>query len=268
LDASVQQSVQWLERSALSVEVTENVFLVKRATGNVPGLLWLPLNAKPWPPLVLLGHGGSGHKRSDRIVGLAHWFAAQAGMAALAIDGPYHGSRLSTSLATGQYQDLIAAEGPELVINRMVADWLAAIDAVTALGSVDTARLGYIGLSMATRYGLPTAATLADRLKCAVFGKFGLQQTSQLSAGIDTASRIRADAPRITAPTLFHLQWDDDRFTRNGQLELFDLLGSTDKRLIAYAGGHNETHPAAVSTWQAFIYEHLADRAPETTTPE
>lgn len=262
----MHHSVQWHERSALSVEVTEHVFLVNRATGNVPGLLWLPLNAERRPPLVLLGHGGSGHKRSDRIVGLAHWFASEAGIAALAIDGPYHGSRVSTPLTIGQYQDLIAAEGPEPVINRMVADWLAAIDAVTTLGAVDTTRVGYIGLSMATRYGLPTAAALADRLKCAVFGKFGLEPTSQLSARLDTASRLRADAPRITAPTLFHMQWDDDRFARDGQLELFDLLGSTDKRLIAYAGGHNDTHPSAIPIWRAFIRDHLAKPDTETTT--
>ena len=63
----------------------------------------------------------------------------------------------------------------------------------------------------------------------------------------------------MTAPTLFHVQWDDDLFPRRGQLALFDLIGSADKRLIAYAGVHDVTHPSAITAWQAFVADHLGE---------
>jgi fermentation-respiration switch protein FrsA (DUF1100 family) len=65
------------------------------------------------------------------------------------------------------------------------------------------------------------------------------------------------DARRVTAPTLFHVQWHDEVFPRDGQLALFDLLGSPDKQLIAYPGSHTETKPAAIALWRDFIAGHL-----------
>ncbi len=250
-------AIDWGEPSQARGGVTEQSFVLARGSATVPGILWLPAPQVARPPLVLLGHGGSGHKRSDRIVELAWWFAATAGIAALAIDGPYHGSRVPVGFRAEDYQAAIIAEGADRVTERMVGDWLAGVAAVTSLGGVDTDRVGYFGLSMATRYGLPTGVALGARLTCAVFGKFGLEQTDRLRAGLDTSTRIRSDAPRITAPVLFHIQWDDDLFTREGQLALFDLIGSPDKRLIGYSGGHDETRPDAPSSWRTFMAGHL-----------
>jgi hypothetical protein len=56
---------------------------------------------------------------------------------------------------------------------------------------------------------------------------------------------------------LFHLQWHDEIFPRNGQLALFDLLGSPDKQLIGYVGSHAETERAAITLWREFIACHL-----------
>jgi hypothetical protein len=58
---------------------------------------------------------------------------------------------------------------------------------------------------------------------------------------------------------LLLVEWDDDRFCRDGQLTLFDLLGSADRRLIAYAGADNETHPCVIPIWRTFVSSHLAD---------
>lgn len=207
---------------------------------------------------MLLGHGGSGHKRSGRIAGLARWFAAYGGLASLAIDGPYHGDRVPHPMDATEYQPRVAAEGIDRVLDRMTADWCASVDALGAAGLVDPGRLAYLGLSLGARFGLPTAAALGDRLHAVVLGKFGLSQTPAMPPGLNAPARVAADARAITAPALFHLQWDDEIFPRDGQLALFDELGSPDKQLTAYAGPHAATKPAAVAYWRAFVVRHLA----------
>lgn len=73
------------------------------------------------------------------------------------------------------------------------------------------------------------------------------------------APRFTREAPRITVPTLFHVQWDDELFDRAGQFELFELLGSPDKQLIAFPGAHHTTTPAAITAWSSFVAHHLAN---------
>ena len=241
-------------KKTASVSVLEHAFCVESEGHPVPAMLWRPAGTGScFPPLVLLGHGGSGHKRSDRIVDLAHWFVQKARIAALAIDGPYHGDRLRQPLTAREYQARIAEEGAANVVERMKGDWRATIDAVTELRVAATDVLGFIGLSMGSRYGLPLAAELGDRLRCAVFGKFGLEQSLSLPRALDTADVTRRAADQVRARTLFHVQWDDEVFPRKGQFALFESLGSDDKRLIAYPGRHGETHPDAVSVWQEFV---------------
>ena len=257
----VPKELEWTGHRVADDGVVERSFQVSRAGGPVPGVLWLPSASVPTPPLVMLGHGGSGDKRSERIVSLAQWFASHAGLAAIAIDGPYHGDRLSSPLTPPQYQARIAAEGIDVVLDRMAQDWRTAVDAVGALGLADTASLGYLGMSMGTRFGLPVAAALGDELSCVVFGKFGLSQGPALNLGLDAPLRVASDARRVTAPALFHIQWDDEIFPRDGQLALFELLGSQDKELIGYAGSHAETKATAIALWREFVARRLGRRS-------
>jgi dienelactone hydrolase len=233
--------------------VEESSFEVDR---GFAGVLWqLPTDGTA-RPLVLLGHGGSGHKRGPRQLQLAHRLA-RSGLAVTAIDGPFHGERAGEPRSTTAYQQLIVDHGVERVLDGMTKDWLATIDAVSLVAKVRTDRLGYVGMSMATRFGLPLAAALGERLSCAVLGKFGLEQSDVLHPGLRTPQRILNDAMRVVAPVMYHVQWNDEIFPRAGQFALFDSLGSTDKRLVAIPGPHTGSTDSMFTLWQLFLTEKL-----------
>ena len=150
-------------------------------------------------------------------------------------------------------QQLIAGEGVAGVTARMTGDWLETIGALAAEDLVDDANVSVFGMSMGARFGLPLAAALGSRLRCAVFGKFGVRQTAAIHPGLCCPGLVVTAARAISAPVLFHVQWDDEVFPRAGQFELFGALGSADKRLFARPGRHAQTHPDDEASWQEFI---------------
>jgi dienelactone hydrolase len=184
---------------------------------------------------------------------MGRWLASTSGLAVIAIDGPYHGDRVPAPMAPPAYQQLIADEGIESVTARMTADWLAAVSALADRGLADDAHVSVFGMSMGARFGLPVAAALGPRLQCAVLGKFGLREAAPLHPGLRAPGLMAAAAHAVSAPLLYHVQWDDEIFPRDGQFELFDALASADKQLIARPGPHAQTHPGDQTSWQDFI---------------
>jgi dienelactone hydrolase len=151
------------------------------------------------------------------------------------------------------YQQLIVDEGIQSVTARMTEDWLETVSALTAHDFVDDADISVFGMSMGARFGLPVAAALGSRLRCAVFGKFGVRQTEAIHHGLCSPVLTVTAARAISAPALFHMQWDDEVFPRDGQLDLFGALASEDKCLFARSGRHAENHPDDEASWQDFI---------------
>jgi dienelactone hydrolase len=242
--------LQWLREQA-GAGYAERSFLLHRP-GPVPGVLWSPAQSPPRATVLLL-HGGSGHKRSDRHLRMGRWLASAASLAAIAIDGPYHGDRVPAPLPPAAYQQLIADEGIERVTARMIADWLEAVRALAGLGLAAEGSVSVFGMSMGTRFGLPVAAALGPRLRCAVLGKFGIRQAGALHPGLCSPGLMMAAARAVTAPVLYHVQWHDELFPREGQLGLFGALAAADKRLVARAGQHAGSHPGDEASWLGFI---------------
>jgi len=248
-------ALRWIGNPINEDGVTERQFNLDGNTGTIPGILWTPTQQEHPVPLVLMGHGGSGHKRDDRQLLLGRRFAGAFQIAAVSIDGPFHGDRVSIPLEPRQYQEMMAAVGLDKVTDGMIDDWSATFDALSQLEIINAARIAYIGVSMGTRFGLPYVAADGSRLRCAVLGKNGMRAPALLNM----APRFTQDATKITVPVMFHVQWDDELFPRDGQFELFELLGVHQKRLIAFPGSHSTTAPAAIQAWCEFITHHLAE---------
>jgi dienelactone hydrolase len=249
-------ALRWTEDAVKTDQAKERAFCVERNGHEIPGVLWSPAAVSRPQPIVLMGHGGGGHKRNERMIMLGHMFAADYGWCAAAIDGPVHGERGSVTDANDpDYRQMW--QRPD-IIQDMIDDWKATLDALSALDRIDARRVGYWGVSMGTMFGLPFVASEA-RVRVAVLGKAGMTGSSVRRSGIDT--HFKAFAPKLTIPILFAMQWDDERFERQGQLELFDQLGSRDKRLHAYPGQHVENGPEAFDTQAAFLKRYLEPHA-------
>jgi dienelactone hydrolase len=248
--------MRWTSENETAGDVRERSFEVEVDGRTVPGILWLPAGGSGPRPLVLLGHGATRHKRIDYLLALARRLAADYGFAVTAIDGPGHGDRR----APGHDDDIalfgafLAEWSREGTTSDMVADWRAAIEALRELDDVGDGPIGYWGLSMGTIYGVPLVAAEA-RVQVAVFGLMGLLGP--------TRDSMAAGAASITCPVLFIQQWDDSLIPREHVFELFDALGSGDKRLHAHPGDHAAVPVEEIAFSARFLARHLAPHARE-----
>ena len=230
------------ERAAKGV--AEREFSVEVDGRRIPGVFWRPDGEGAIRALVMLGHGGGADKRAPYLLAIARWLVRDHGIGAFAIDGPGHGERL----AQGAEADFEAAWGSPDATDAVIADWRGALDFVrTATGDVP---LGYWGLSMGTMMGLPVAAALKD-VRVALLGLMGLWGPN--------ADRLEADAPRLTCPVRFLVQWDDEIVPRDRALDLFTRVGSAKKTLHGNPGRHVEVPPGEMRDSTAFLARHLTE---------
>ena len=194
----------------------------------VTAVLWSRPDGEAGAPLVCFGHGASGDRYQQPIPWLVKRLVGEHGFIGLSLDGPVHGRRQAGDGGRDAFWPEWERPG---TVDDMTADWITALDFVQSQADVGAGPVGYWGLSMGTIYGAPFIAA-DDRIEIAVLGLMGI-------TGPDHYRRtITAAAADINIPVLFIMQLEDELFTRQDCLALFDALASSDKRLHANAGLH------------------------------
>jgi pimeloyl-ACP methyl ester carboxylesterase len=231
----VATTIRWSGEPLLAEGVAARMF---RTSGrNVPGVLWHAVGPWAGAPLVLLGHGGTEHKSSPRMVAKARALVA-AGFAATAIDGFMHGERRPAVVADPDDGEAMGAaylpairtsdETACQAAESMVADWQETLDGLQGLTELRDAPVGYWGVSMGGRFGIPLLAK-ESRIEAAVTGL----------VSTNAGSYILPAAALIQTPVLFIAMWDDELFPIAGAIELFGAMPAQDRRLHVFPGPHS-----------------------------
>ncbi len=246
--------------------VTERRFELEVAGEAVPGILWVPGEAAGSRPKVLIGHGGTQHKRTANVLALARQLVRHLGYAAVAIDAPGHGDRqtaeereraaeLRRAILHGPRPGAPApGAGPPTDpfparFLQAVEEWRATIDAVERLEEVGTGPTGYWGVSMGTSIGLPLSAT-EPRVTAAVLGLASLTPRPGREEYIGWARQL-------SKPLLFLSQADDAGHPFELAVELFDLFGSAEKTMHVNPGPHVGIPAFERAEVEAFFRRHL-----------
>jgi pimeloyl-ACP methyl ester carboxylesterase len=239
-------------------------FELEVAGERVPGALWAPADATGPRPLVLMGHGGSQHKKADTLAARARRYAGTLGFVVASIDAPGHGDRITPAQAA-EYSAAVRKridEGggitPEVAremakrAGQAVPEWRVTLDALQKLDIVGTAGpVGYWGVSMGTIIGVPLLAA-EPRITAAVLGLAGLHPENKAYA---TA------AAAVTVPVEFAFQWDDELADHAAGIALFEALGSTEKSMHINPGGHLGIPERERESWERFFTRHLTPDA-------
>ena len=233
----------------MAQSIVESTGSITVAGRIVPWAAWIPTGPPP-EKLILIGHGVSGDKHESYVVALGESLAAR-GATCVAIDGPIHGERRTRNTASLPFLDFAARwSSDDDLTDNMIEDWRAVLDHFLSDGSVNpAAQVGYWGLSMGTILGLPLVAA-EPRITACVLGLMGNTGPTQ--------GRIASDARTLQIPTMFLVQWNDQLFHRRDAFELFDLIGSRDKTLIATPGNHGDVTPETFRRSAEFLLNRLA----------
>lgn len=242
--------MEWTEESLNKGVVTKS-FLGNRGERSVPGRAWFP-EVSSNGPVVLIGHGGSGSVLEDHVGALARGLVRSYGATCVAIEGPVHGRRRGErssdpTLVMLDFSQVWASD--PTMTDEMVADWRAVLSEISQECGLEDRRVGYWGLSMGTLLGLPLIAA-EPRIVACVLGLAG-------SVG-PTSERLLDDAPKVTIPTLFLMQWDDELFPRESCLDLFAAIGSNDKQLQATPGLHSAVTDETFMMTAEFLGKRLS----------
>ena len=234
--------MSWNGKDHQTDKIIERGFDLSVDGHAVPGVYWQPPGGAD--RLVLLGHGGTTHKKVEYIQHIAQ-LLADRGIASFSIDGPGHGERATEDLtaAPDAFAKAWAAEGGTQTV---IADWGAALDFIEA--EEGTRSTGWWGLSMGTMMGLPVTAS-DDRIKVALLGLMGTWGPNK-----DDLQRL---APDVRCPVRFLVQWDDEIVPRDTCIELFGMLGSEKKTMHVNPGAHSAVPVFEITASADYLANYL-----------
>ena len=218
----------------------------------VTGAVWLPKISSESNTVVLCGHGASGDRYQVPIPYLVKHLVDQHSIAVLSLDGPVHGLRkVEPGGRMAFFQEMMRPT----FIDEMVSDWLVAVDRVLEEKKITVDSLGYFGLSMGTMFGVPLLASKLD-FSASVIGLCGCSGAASM-----IRERLLKDAEKISHPTTFLMQLEDELFDRNGYLELFDAIKSDNKKIHANPGLHPNVPKEEIDYSIEFLVNHLKSKA-------
>jgi pimeloyl-ACP methyl ester carboxylesterase len=245
--------------------VVEQRFDMLVGAETVPGIRWSPEAADARRPTILIGHGGTQHKRVPNVLGLARRLVRHLGYSAVALDAPGHGDRITDPEHAARRRRAIQARiaagpgaggiapGPEEArewverTTKGIAEWRALLDGLDEEEAGQ--RYGYWGVSMGTAIGLPFVAS-EPRVRAAVLGLAGLGNRPG-------AESFEHAARALTVPVLLVLQWNDELVSQAAGLALFEAIGSAEKTLHVNPGGHVQIPLFERDAYEAFFLRHL-----------
>lgn len=199
---------------------------------KITGCLWTPDPDAREGVLVTFLHGASGSRLQAPIPYLANNFAAR-GIASLAIDGPVHGLRKKLD---GGRLALYAEMSKPRAFDRLFKDWELALKLTEDKLQFAVSRIVYFGLSMGTFFGIPYLANRQLGGHTTIAAVLGLMGPSGVVSPF--RKRLLRDASNVHCSLHFLLQQDDEMFSREGCLELFEALASPAKTLRQNPGKH------------------------------
>ena len=242
--------------------VVQRDFIVEVNGETVPCVIYANEGAEGKRPLILMGHGGSQHKKTDSLRSRAVQWARRKNWATLAIDAPDHGDRISREQAARFMEEVGKRVSGEVRTpldgarmkqmgkraEKALPEWKAALDMALGFEFIaGTDRIGYWGVSMGTVIGVPLVAN-EPRVRCAVFGLAGL------GAG---ATQMKDAAAKITIPVEYVFQWEDAVASRESGIDLFNAFASKEKTMHINPGGHMDIPRFEGESWLRFFERHL-----------
>ena len=236
--------IQWTDAKDNHDNPTREFRILRKDMRDITGALWLPETAVVGKTLICCGHGAYGDRYQAPISQLAECFVS-AGLPVLSLDGPVHGLR---KVGDGGRTAFFPEYQRDNSLVDMTADWSCAVEQIRSEMSIG--KLAYFGLSMGSLFGVPFVASRSD-VSVAALGLMGVQPDFPHGETLLKAAAL------IECPIVFLMQLEDELFSRQGCLDIFDAFASKDKRLHANPGLHPEVPEEEIDFTFNFMLAHI-----------